>query len=296
MGSLLFNILKIKLYILSFLPLRMLYIFSDILYFIVYYVVGYRKRVVRQNISNSFSDKSSKEILLIEKDFYKHFCDYLVETIKLLHISDQEMMKRMRFTNTPKVEAILANGNHVFLMLGHYCNWEWVTSLNLWLSSNEYNVGQIYRPLKNKSADHFFLKLRDRFHTFCIAKNDTLREIIRLNKEHQSMLIGFISDQTPSKNNLHYWTTFLNQDTPILTGAEKIGKRIGAKFVYLDIQKIKRGYYEATYIIINPEEREYAEYEITELYIRLMEKSIKRAPQYWLWSHKRWKHKRNSEI
>ena len=289
MQSFLFNVLKGFLYLWALLPMRILYFLSDMLYILVYYIVGYRKKVVRQNISRSFPAKNVEERRRIEKNFYRHFCDYFVETVKLMHISDEEMLKRMRFTNAEQMNAILQDGKDVFLMLGHYGNWEWVPSITRWLKG-DILFAQIYRPLSNKAADRFFLKLRSRFGSVGIPKNETLRDIIRYRREGKQMMTGFIADQTPSKNNLHYWTQFLNQDTPCLTGAEKIARKIDANVIYLDVRLVKRGYYEASFVPISLDSAHAPENEITECYMRMMEKTIERAPQYWLWSHKRWKH------
>ncbi|MEG1617709.1 MAG: lysophospholipid acyltransferase family protein [Bacteroidales bacterium] len=293
MRSFLFNILRLKLFVWSLFPLRLLYGISDFLFILVYYVVGYRKKVVRRNLENSFPDKSPKEIRTLEKGFYRHFCDYMVETVKLMHISDKEMMKRFQFTNADEMSEILKDGKPVFLMIGHYGNWEWIPSITRWLPES-LCLAQIYRPLSNPAADKFFLKLRSRFGSFGIPKNDTLREIIRLRKEGKQIMIGFIADQTPSKNNIHYWMQFLNQETAPLTGAEKIGRKIDANIIFLDVRKVKRGYYEATFKVISRDAKNTAEFEITEAYMHLMEQMIRRAPQYWLWTHKRWKHKREA--
>ncbi|MEG1587326.1 MAG: lysophospholipid acyltransferase family protein [Bacteroidales bacterium] len=291
MHSFLFNILKYSLYLWALLPLRVLYILSDALFYPLYYMIGYRKKVVRRNLKNSFPEKTEKERRQIEKAFYHHFCDYVVETVKLMHVSDEEIMRRFRYTNPEMVHEILKDGKNVFMMLGHYGNWEWVPSITRWMPES-LQLAQIYRPLSNKAADKFFLKLRARFGSVGIAKNDTLRDIIRFRKEGKQTMIGFIADQTPSKNNLHYWTNFLNQDTPCLTGAEKIARKIDAHVLYMDVKKIKRGYYEATFKVITLDSPHTAEFEITEAYVRLMEETILRAPQYWLWTHKRWKHSR----
>ena len=152
-------------------------------------------------------------------------------------------------------------------------------------------MAQIYRPLTNKASDKLFLELRSRFDTFSIAKNDTLREIIRLRKEGKQIMVGMIADQTPSPANIHYWTKFLNQDTPCLIGTEKIGKKIDANILFLDVRKVKRGYYEGEFKVITLDAKQTKEFEITEQYMRMTEKMIERQPQYWLWTHKRWKHK-----
>lgn len=279
------------MYLHALLPLSLLYILSDILYFWVYIVGRYRKKVVRQNLVHSFPDKSDSERLAVEKAFYHNFCDYFVETMKLLHISDDEMQRRMQFENIDLVKDLMKDGNSALMFLGHYGNWEWVTSLNLYFDGDK-TLGQIYRPLKNKAFDDLFLKIRRRFKSVGIAKSDTLRAIIRMRKDKKQMLIGFMSDQTPSVANIHYWTNFLNQDTPVYTGVERIAKQTGFAVVYLDVQKIKRGYYKGIIKLISDNPTQEPEFAITEMYIREMEKTILRNPAYWLWTHKRWKRTR----
>lgn len=279
------------MYLHALLPLRLLYILSDILYFWVYIIVRYRKRVVRLNLLHSFPDKTDRERLIIEKRFYHHLCDYFVETLKMLHISDDEMKKRMQFENVGLVRELMKDGNSGLMFLGHYGNWEWVTSLNLHFNDS-ITLGQIYRPLKNLAFDDLFLKIRSRFRSIGIPKNDTLRAIVRMKRDQKQMLIGFMSDQTPSIANIHYWTEFLNQDTPVFTGVERIAKQTGFAVTYLDIQKVKRGYYKGTVKLISRTPSQDPEFSITEKYIREMEKTILRDPAYWLWTHKRWKRSR----
>jgi KDO2-lipid IV(A) lauroyltransferase len=266
---------------------------SDILYFGVYIIVGYRLKVVRENLSGSFPEKSRKELRLIEREFYHHFCDYFVETIKLLHISDEEMSRRMKFENIELVNELMKDGNSVLMFLGHYCNWEWVPSINLNFKDKENVVlAQIYKPLKNKAFDDLFLKIRSRFGSLGIPRYETLRTIIKLRRNKKQTLIGFMADQLPSINNIHYWTTFLNQDSAVFTGVERIAKQTGFAVVYLDMQKESRGYYKATIKLISSNPAEEPEFKITETYIRAMEKTILREPAYWLWTHKRWKRSR----
>lgn len=279
------------MYLHALLPLRVLYILSDILYFWVYIIVRYRKRVVRLNLLHSFPDKKDRERLIIEKRFYHHLCDYFVETLKMLHISDDEMKKRMQFENVELVRDLMKDGNSGLMFLGHYGNWEWVTSLNLHFNDS-ITLGQIYRPLKNLAFDDLFLKIRSRFRSIGIPKNDTLRAIVRMKRDQKQMLIGFMSDQTPSIANIHYWTEFLNQDTPVFTGVERIAKQTGFAVTYLDILKVKRGYYKGTVKLISNTPSQDPEFSITEKYIREMEKTILRDPAYWLWTHKRWKRSR----
>lgn len=295
MNKVLYNIIYAILYIHALLPMSVLYILSDILYFPVYYIVKYRRKVVKKNLRKSFPEKSKKELLDIERQFYRHFCDYFVETIKLLHITDKEIKERITFENIELVNELMQDGNSAIMYLGHYGNWEWVPSITLNFEEDTL-LGQIYRPLKNKAFDRIFLKIRSRFGSISIPKNNTLRSIVQYKKSGQKVLIGFMSDQTPAWNNIHYWTKFLNQDTPVFTGVERIAKQTGFSITYLDIKKIARGKYSCEVKLISANPKEEPEFAITEKYIREMEKTILRNPAYWLWTHKRWKHKKENFI
>lgn len=292
MNKILYYILYIWMYLHALLPFRALYILSDFLYFLVYKVIRYRLKVVRINLKNSFPEKTDKELHVIEKEFYHHFCDYFVETLKLLNISDEEMQKRMVFENMDIVKDLMKDGNSALMFLGHYGNWEWVPSITMSFRNKEDQnklLGQIYRPLKNKAVDDLFLKIRSRFGSFGIAKNETLRVIVKLRKAKQQILIGFMADQTPSFHNIHYWSTFMNQESAVFTGVERIAKQTGFAVVYLDMEKVKRGHYKGTVKLISDKPQDAPEFYITETYIREMERTILRNPAYWLWTHKRWK-------
>lgn len=285
--------LYILLWLLALLPFWALYILSDIFFVLVYYVAKYRRKVVYENMRNSFPDKSEKDIHKMERAFYRHFCDYALETIKLLHISDATTKQHFVMENTEVLQKAIDENRQVILMLGHYGNWEYVLSVSLWLNAPENAViGGLYRPLKNKWFDDLFLKLRSRYKNINIPKNDVLREFIKLRRDNRPTIIGFLADQTPSPANIHYWSKFLNQDTPMLTGIERIAQKFNATLIYADIIKEKRGHYRVVYSEVTQTPKEYKEFEITEIYTRLMEKTILRAPEYWLWTHKRWKHKR----
>lgn len=289
-----YNIIYAILYLHALLPFKVLYILSDILYFWAYKVIRYRVKVVRENLKVSFPEKSEKERKKIERQFYHHFTDYFVETIKLLHISDKEIQERMEFKNVELVKDLMKDGNSSIMYLGHYGNWEWVTSINLLF--DDCLLGQIYRPLKNKIFDDIFLKIRSRFDSVSIAKNNTLRTIVNYKKQGQKILIGFMSDQTPAWNNIHYWTKFLNHDTAVFTGVERIAKQTGFSVTYLDITKVGRGKYTAVVKLITDNPKDEPEFAITEKYIREMETTILRNPAYWLWTHKRWKYKKEDFV
>jgi Lauroyl/myristoyl acyltransferase len=293
MSEFLYHIIYIFIYPLAILPFRILYYLSDFLFIIVYYLIRYRRKLARKNLTNAFPEKPLKEIRAIERAFYHHFCDYFFETIKILNISDTRMKRHFVFKNEELIQYFLNEKKPVILMMGHYGNWEWVTSIALWIRSAEnLEIGQIYRPLKNKAFDRFFIKLRTRFNTINYAKNSIYREIIRMRKSDKIWLLGFISDQKPSRQNIHYWTKFLNQDTAILTGSERIAQQTGSVVCFLDVKRIKRGFYEGKIKLITDNPSETQEFEITEKYARLMEKTILRDPACYLWTHNRWKYKK----
>jgi KDO2-lipid IV(A) lauroyltransferase len=276
-------------YLLALLPFRLLYILSDAMCFVVYRIAGYRIKIVRKNLKNSFPEKTDAELRRMEKEFYRNFCDYFVETVKLAHISDEEMLKRMQYRNQDVIQNILKTGNSCLVYLGHYGNWEWVPSIALMFDENV-QLAQIYKHLRNKVFDRIFLKLRSRFGSLGIAKEDTLRTIIRMKREGKQSVIGFISDQTPSYTNIHYWTTFLNQETPVFTGVERIARQTGFGVAYLDITKTGRGRYVAECKLVTDNPKGEPENAITERYARMFEKTILRNPACWLWSHNRWKY------
>lgn len=209
-------------YLLSLLPLRVLYLLSDLLYFPLYYCIRYRRRIVRKNLTESFPEKDIQEIVRIEKDFYSYFCDYVVETIKLLSMSEKQMRKRMTFGGIDAVSKILQEKSCV-TMIGHYCNWEWITSLPLHLNQ-EIVSAQIYHELENPAFDSLFLRLRSRFKAVNLEMMNALRQIIIYKKENKRSIIGFIADQAPNWNSINLWTDFLNHKTAVFTGGERIAK------------------------------------------------------------------------
>lgn len=291
-SDLLYHAVYAVWYAVSLLPLEVLYILSDGLYIIVYYLARYRRPLVRKNLTRSFPDKTQEEIVRIEKDFYSWFCDYLVESVKLLSISRGEMKRRLVFSGAERVKQSLREGKSCAVYLGHYCNWEWVTSLPLAMEGEDAQCGQIYHALENKAFDRLFLKLRSRFGAESIPMADTLRKILEYRNSGRKIVIGFIADQVPMWNNIHYWTDFLHQDTPVLTGTERIARKCGFDVYYLELKRLRRGYYTAEFKLITSNVATTRDYEITERYFRLLEDTINTAPAHWLWSHNRWKRTR----
>ena len=274
--------------VLSPLPLRVHYLMSDMIYLLLYYVVRYRRRVVWKNLTTSFPEKDEEELRCIERQFYRFLCDYFVESFKLVSITREEMKRRVVFKGTEIVDDIVASGQSCAVYLGHYGNWEWISSLPLWVSPQA-QCGQIYHPIENKEFDQFFLRLRQRMGAVCIPMNETLRKLAEYRSQEQPVVIGYISDQVPLWTNIHHWVDVLNHDTPVFTGTERIARKLNHAVFYLDVRRLRRGYYEATFKLITRDPQQYQEFELTDMYWRMLEETIREAPAYWLWSHNRWK-------
>lgn len=279
----------------AFFPLKVLYVLADVLYWLIYKVVGYRLQVVRRNLKASFPERSESELRTLERRFYRHFADYVVETVKLAHISKEELLSRATVRNAEVVDRLVEEGHTcVIALMGHYGNWEWYTgSTHVFKDTRLY---QIYRPLTNRAFDRLFMYLRTRFGALGIKKNDTVRDVIRLKQDRTHSLVVFIADQTPSKANLHYWTDFLHQDTSFLTGAERIARKLDLPVLYLHVRCPRRGYYEGELELLTEHAKETPENWITEQYVRRMEQTITYDPAYYLWTHKRWKYKREDAL
>ena len=275
-------------YLLSLLPLRIHYVLSDILYTILYYVIRYRLKVVRHNLSTSFPEKTTQELRQIERRFYHWFCDYIVETIKMFSMSETQMRKRMQFEGLEQINEDISKGKSVTVYLGHYCNWEWISSLPLHFAGDSIGA-QLYHPIENKTMDRLFLYSRGRFHAKSLEMKEAFGILRNWQKTGITSITGYISDQVPGYSSMHYWPFFLNHDTPAYTGAERIAHILNTTVYYLDIYRPQRGYYVAKIIKMSEEAQKEEKFYLTEKYYRLLENSIKRAPEFWLWSHNRWK-------
>ncbi len=281
--------------LISRLPLGVLYVLADLCFPLLYYVARYRRKVVTENLNNAFPELSPRERHKIRRRFYRWFCDYVVETLKLLSISRQEMMRRMVIEGVDEMERSLETKPFVFIFLGHYCNWEWVSSIPLWYQKEDSHGAQLYRPLKNKAFDRLFLEMRSRFGSENISKYEALRHILQLRRDGKKTCIGFISDQTPGWNSIHDWVDFLHQDTPVFTGTERIAKKVDAAIFFADIRRVRRGYYHLVLRRMTDEPKDFPDYALTEQYMRELEQIIRRQPHLWLWSHRRWKHRRAAD-
>ena len=288
MKKLLYGLLYGVWFVLSLLPMWVHYVLSDLIYLVVYHLIGYRKPLVRRHLAESFPEKSGDERLRIERGFYHWFCDYLVETVKLLTISEQELKRRMVFKGTETVDEIVESGQSCAVYLGHYCNWEWITSLPFWVSPKA-QCGQIYHALENPVFDRLFLRLRQRMGAVCIPMAETLRRLAVYCQQQKPVVIGYISDQVPFWNNIHHWLDFLHHDTPVLTGTERLARSAGHAVFYMDVRRIRRGYYEAEFRLIARDPKQTKDYELTDAYFKMLEESVRRDPQCYLWTHNRWK-------
>ncbi len=297
--SILYYILFGFLWIISFLPLEILHFISNFIYIIIYYVVKYRRTVVRKSLTISFPEKSDIEIKKIEKDFYKHFCDYFFETIKLINMSESDVKKRVKILNPELIDNFYKNNKSVFLYLGHYGNWEWLSYA--WSvirpELEDYKMYIAYYPLGNKHIEKFFYNLRSKkSNGIPIAQRKILRTIIKLNQEEKKGIFIFIADQSPTRNNVLHWLQFLKQDTAPIVGPEKLAKQTGYPSLYFKVKRIKRGYYSGEFIKLEDDPKKVPDYEITDRYFNELEKSIKEDPPLWLWTHRRWKFKKSEFI
>ncbi|WP_262921871.1 lysophospholipid acyltransferase family protein [Segatella cerevisiae] len=275
-------------YLISLLPFRVLYALSDVGYLIVYYVLRYRRQIVRRNLVSSFPEKSESGIIEIEKGFYHWFCDYFFEATKLLSIKEEHLKKRFKVCNVDEVEACFDNGQNVAAVLGHYCNWEWLSCMGIYLPGKV--MGLIYHPLANKPFDELFKKIRSSSRgSVVISKKHIIRKLIEYRQKKIMSLFGYISDQGPKWENIHLWLNFMHHDTGVFTGAERIMRKVNDAVFYVEMSRPKRGYYNATFKLITKNPNALPEYEITRRFFALLENTIRKDPKFYLWSHNRWK-------
>ncbi|MCL2650482.1 MAG: lysophospholipid acyltransferase family protein [Candidatus Azobacteroides sp.] len=281
--------------LLSRIPLRVMYVLSDGLFYPLYYLVRYRRKIVRKNLTESFPEKSLQEIRKIEKQFYSFFIDTIFEMCKMATISPKAISRHMKFTNIEAVEAVLQQGKSISTYLGHYGNWEWISSLPLHLN-REIVAGQIYSKLRNEVVNRLLIHNRERMGAIGIEMKETMRRINELVSNQKVSIIGFIADQSPGKENIHHYVKFLHHHTPVIIGTEKLTKRYGFEAWYLNVKRLKRGYYEANFIRLHENPQSLPNFELTDLYYRHLEQAILRQPELYLWTHKRFKHAKKIEV
>ena len=280
------------MWLLALLPFPLLYGVSDLLCWLMHYVIRYRRRVVRTNLRNSFPDKSVAELRQIENDFYHYICDYMLEEVKLLRIAFDELTRRMQYENKECYLQMVERHGGIVLLIPHYANFEWIIGMGAIMNPGDIPV-QVYKPLHNPFLDQMFRRIRARFGGYNVPKHNTARELIRLRRDGKRMAIGLITDQSPNRSEAHYWTPFLHQDTVFMDGAERIAKLMDFPVFYCELKRLRRGYCRVSFDLLTETPRQTADGEITELFARRLEQTIRRDPPYWFWSHKRWKRKRN---
>lgn len=274
---------------LALLPFPVLYALSDGLRLIIAKVMKYRRKVIRMNLRNSFPEKSEAELLEIENDFYSQFADNIVETAKLLHISDRQVDKRVQVEGGELVDRLIEEGHPVVLYLGHYANWEYVPSVVRHFTKPQL-CAQVYKPLHDKAFDRLMLKVRSRFNPVSVKQDKVFRTMVGWYRDKVPFIIGFIADHRSNSSFSHHATTFLGQHTPFNPGGEEIGKRVNAAYLYLDVEKPRRGHYKFTVKPIEPASLE-GDSPYTRRYMEMLEDTIRRRPGLWLWSHRRWLYK-----
>ncbi len=276
-------------YALSLLPFCVLYRISGIIRFFLFSVFAYRRNVINENLKNAFPEKSANEINDIHKSFCKHFCDFFIESLKLLSIKEKTIKKRFVFDDASAslIESYFEKGKKVLIVLGHYGNWEYIgPGFKFWRSKPLISA---YRPLKSSISERIVRKSRERFDTDMIPMKTLTREMFRRKNEVCGVLL--LADQSPPMDIQSYWISFFNQDTPVFQGTEKLAQKFDLPVVFASIRKQKRGYYKAFFKLVTDTPKEMEPGEITLKHTMMLEKDIKREPAHWLWTHRRWKHK-----
>lgn len=276
------------MWLLAMLPFRAIYVLSDGLYLLMRHLAHYRRRVIRNNLKNSFPEKSEAELREIEREFYHYICDYMLEEIKMMRMSFKDLSRRMHYVNTEEYLAMIEKYGGIVVLIPHYANFEWLIGMGAIMKPGDVPV-QVYKPLRNKYMDEMFRLIRSRFGGYNVRKHATAREVVKLRRDGKRVVIGLITDQSPTRNEAKHWTIFLNQDTVFMDGGERIAKMMGYPVFYCELKKQGRGHCEARFDLLTETPKQTADGEITELFARRLEKTIERAPAYWFWSHKRWK-------
>ena len=276
------------IWIISRFPMRVLYIISDLFYILVFYIIGYRKQVVLDNLKLAFPKKPEEELLVIRKKFFKHLMDLMVESIKAFSISEKEILKRYKYLNPELVNKYAKEGRSIALVGAHQANWEWSTSLPKVLNIDIYGA---YTKLNNKPFEKAVKDSREKFGVIGFKTSDMVKGMQRNFSAKKQGLYLLLSDQSPQMSKTYYWREFFNIKVPVHTGAEMLSKRFDLVVINYVTKKVKRGYYETEFQLITETPKDFEDYQITDLYTDLTEKNILRQPEFYLWSHKRFKHR-----
>lgn len=277
------------LWCISILPFRVLYLFSDVAYFITYYIFGYRKKTVRENLALALPHLSDKERLIIEKKSFQNLCDIFLEMIKTMSISEKEINKRYVFKNFEVYQELEKKQKSIALFCAHYASYEWAVSINYKTTFQGY---AIYKRINNAYFDKLVRDIRSKFKATLITTKETIPTIIKNHELNKLGLYGFASDQSPRLSTIYHWKKFMGIEVPIHTGAEMLAKKYDMNAIFLRTERLKRGYYAATFEMLSENTSIVPDYELTDKFIELVEKQIYEAPEHYLWTHKRWKHQR----
>ncbi len=290
--AVLYYVLLFIVKIVSHMPFRALYMLSDMVYVPFYHVVRYRRGTVRRNLAGSFPDKSADELVRLEKRFYRFFVDMCLESCKLMTISAGEMRRRMKFTGTEAARKLVDEGKSVSVYLGHYGNWEWISSTGLWFK--EATVAEVYRKLNSRAADKVMCRLRCRMGNIYVNMHDTARFMAAAAREGRHYVYGLLADQSPKRRDAKQFVPFLNRSVPVVTGTEKVTKRYGHAAMFIDVRRVGRGYYEGAFVPLHDDPQSLPDYELTRLYFQRLETEIVRQPELYLWTHNRFKYARKA--
>ena len=272
----------------AFSAFRLLYALSDFLYILMYYVFRYRKQTVIDNLRLVFPEKSDHEIKIITKKFFHHFCDMILESIKSMNISLESMKARYTFKNLDIIKEFEKQNKSIVLMCAHYGSWEWIFILQTYTTHRGYGI---YKRLQNKYFDRLIKSIRARYNSYLITTKETFSVLEDAKKNGILSMNGFASDQSPKKHKAHHWNEFMGIKVPVHTGAEMLAKKLDMPVVFFAVERKKRGYYEATFQTLAEKPTDFKDYEITDKFLKLVEAQIHEAPEYYLWTHKRWKHR-----
>jgi len=279
------------LWCISILPFRLLYFVSDCIYILVYYIIGYRKKTVRQNLALALPHLSDKERLRVEKESYHHLVDGFLEMIKTMTISDKEMNRRFTFTNMELYHEYEAKGKSIAIFCAHYSSYEWLLIMNKHIKFE--GIG-IYKKIRNKYFDKLVRDIRGRFNAVLVDTKDATKLMIENHKKGVLGVYGFAADQSPKVNKAFHWTKFMGIEVPVHTGAEMLAKRMDMNVLFVKGEKLGRGRYQATFVPMVDNPKEVPNYELTDMFFKMVEQQILEKPEYYLWTHKRWKHAKNS--
>lgn len=276
------------LWMMSKTPFAILYLVADMIAFLAYHIIGYRRKLVRRNIADSFPEMNHSDLIKTEKKFYRHLANYFVETIKLKGMSEKQLKRRMKFENTVLIDNLFKQNKSMIIYSSHYGNWEWITSVANWCDTKEAAFAHVYRPLKNRWFDRFFLKLRSTYNVSIPMKN-VFRQLAVWKKSSTLSITGFLSDQKPDFGGQTITENFLGRPTSFISGTEELARKLGMAVLYFDTKIERRGYYSSRVCMITDDASKEPEGFITRKYVENLDATIRRNPFAYLWSHNRWR-------